>query len=284
MANLKVYNTGTSQWEYVVVGKQGPTGVQGPTGPAGPGVEGVTASAAELNILDGAILTTTELNYVDGVTSGIQGQLNGKANLSGATFSGPITATSLSSTGGITFTPIDIPGGADLNTYRTTGFYDQDNNGNAASGTNYPVAYAGLLEVFTNATAAMTYQRYTVYEDHMTAWYRTYYNGQWSSWYTLGTGLWNTGTAAITVGFGQWGKTYRLTGTTGRTFTLASGMPAGTRTDFVQDGTGQITFAAGSGVTLKSKDGKLKTAGQYSAVTVLAYSTTEYYLIGDLAA
>lgn len=42
-------------------------------------VSDVTASAAELNILDGATLTTTELNYVDGVTSGIQGQLDGKA-------------------------------------------------------------------------------------------------------------------------------------------------------------------------------------------------------------
>jgi len=42
-------------------------------------LDGVTASASELNILDGATLTTTELNYVDGVTSGIQSQLNGKA-------------------------------------------------------------------------------------------------------------------------------------------------------------------------------------------------------------
>jgi hypothetical protein len=37
------------------------------------------ATATELNILDGAILSTTELNYVDGVTSAIQTQLNDKA-------------------------------------------------------------------------------------------------------------------------------------------------------------------------------------------------------------
>jgi len=35
----------------------------------------VTTTAAELNILDGATLSTTELNYVDGVTSSIQTQL-----------------------------------------------------------------------------------------------------------------------------------------------------------------------------------------------------------------
>jgi hypothetical protein len=37
------------------------------------------ATATELNILDGATLSTTELNYVDGVTSAIQTQLNEKS-------------------------------------------------------------------------------------------------------------------------------------------------------------------------------------------------------------
>jgi len=36
----------------------------------------VTATAAELNILDGVTATTNEINYVDGVTSNIQTQLN----------------------------------------------------------------------------------------------------------------------------------------------------------------------------------------------------------------
>lgn len=40
---------------------------------------GITATAAELNKLDGCKATVTELNYVDGVTSNIQTQLNGKA-------------------------------------------------------------------------------------------------------------------------------------------------------------------------------------------------------------
>lgn len=42
-------------------------------------MDGVTATAAELNILDGVTATTAELNYVDGVTSNIQTQLNNKA-------------------------------------------------------------------------------------------------------------------------------------------------------------------------------------------------------------
>ena len=55
------------------------------------GLNGVTADAAEINILDGAILSTTELNYVDGVTSGIQAQLDAKSPLNNPTFTGTVT-------------------------------------------------------------------------------------------------------------------------------------------------------------------------------------------------
>lgn len=42
-------------------------------------LDGALVTAAELNILDGATLSTTELNYVDGVTSSIQTQIDTKA-------------------------------------------------------------------------------------------------------------------------------------------------------------------------------------------------------------
>jgi hypothetical protein len=51
------------------------------------------ATSTELNILDGATLSTTELNYVDGVTSAIQTQLNDKAS------SGDLTTHTGASTG-----------------------------------------------------------------------------------------------------------------------------------------------------------------------------------------
>lgn len=62
-------------------------------------ISDVTASAAELNILDGATLDVTELNYVDGVTSSIQTQLDGKASLNGATFTGTVSGISKSMVG-----------------------------------------------------------------------------------------------------------------------------------------------------------------------------------------
>jgi hypothetical protein len=53
-------------------------------------LDGVTATTAELNILDGVTATTAELNHLIGVTSEIQGQINSKANLSGASFTGAV--------------------------------------------------------------------------------------------------------------------------------------------------------------------------------------------------
>lgn len=41
-------------------------------------LDGVTSTAAELNLLNGVTATTAELNYVDGVTSAIQTQLDAK--------------------------------------------------------------------------------------------------------------------------------------------------------------------------------------------------------------
>lgn len=42
-------------------------------------ISDLTATASELNVLDGITVTTEELNYVDGVTSNIQTQLNSKS-------------------------------------------------------------------------------------------------------------------------------------------------------------------------------------------------------------
>ena len=63
-------------------------------------LDGVTADSGELNILDGATLTTTELNYVDGVTSAIQTQLDGKVTQGTITSSTATTYTILTADAG----------------------------------------------------------------------------------------------------------------------------------------------------------------------------------------
>ena len=63
----------------------------------------VTATAAELNIMDGVTATTAELNYVDGVTSNVQTQLDAKAPTANPTFTGTATIpTATITTGNIT--------------------------------------------------------------------------------------------------------------------------------------------------------------------------------------
>jgi hypothetical protein len=62
------------------------------------------------------------------------------------------------------------------------------------------------------------------------------------------------------------------------------GIEVGKQVDFFQNVSGQITFAAGAGTTLNSRSGLLKTAVQYSAVSVKCLATNSYVLIGDLGA
>lgn len=67
------------------------------------------------------------------------------------------------------------------------------------------------------------------------------------------------------------------------TVTLDNVLTPGQSIEFIQAGSGQITFAAGSGVTLNSYGAKLKTAGQYAAASVICAASGVYYLVGNLA-
>ena len=66
------------------------------------------------------------------------------------------------------------------------------------------------------------------------------------------------------------------------TITIANVLSPGQKIDFFQSGAGQVTFAAGAGVTLNSKDSKVKTAAQYSGATIQCMASGVYALIGDL--
>ena len=80
-------------------------------------ISDVTATAAELNILDGVTATTAELNYTDGVTSNIQTQLDAKV----ATTNGVVTTadTSLTVVRNITLSTTAPTGGTDGDVWLT---------------------------------------------------------------------------------------------------------------------------------------------------------------------
>jgi hypothetical protein len=88
---------------------------------------GITATAAELNTLDGITATVTELNYTDGVTSAIQTQLDAKAPIDAATFTGTTTIPTADINGG-TIDGVTIGGSSaaagTFTTFTSTGIDD----------------------------------------------------------------------------------------------------------------------------------------------------------------
>lgn len=128
---------------------------------------------------------------------------------------------------------------------------------------------------------------------------------------TAGTGLSGGGTTgAVTVSFdysvgnqsvenAQTGTTYTLVLTdAGKMVTCSNAsaitltvppnadvaFPTNTRIDLLQYGAGQVTVAAGSGVTIYSKGSALKLSAQYAGATLWKKATNTWVLVGDIAA
>lgn len=58
----------------------------------------------------------------------------------------------------------------------------------------------------------------------------------------------------------------------------------GTQINFMQLGAGQVTIAAGVGVTLRSQGSKLKLSGQYAVATCVKIATDTWAVVGNLSA
>lgn len=110
-----------------------------------------------------------------------------------------------------------------------------------------------------------------------------YYSGtSWADLITLTPGGWSDKSANYSIVVGDLGKTIRSTGSA-ITITVDNVLTTqGDRIDFIQAGSGQITFAAGSGVTIYGYAGRTKTAGQYAAASIVFGGSGVYYLIGNL--
>lgn len=145
-------------------------------------MDGVTATAAEINKLDGLTATTTELNYTDGVTSNIQTQLNNKLSLSGGTLTGALqlgtSTTTTPPTVGIavhdvrdaTITP-DSFGNKNVNFY-----FDMIGS-----------KYAGIMHFkgWTGSYAAWELAGNAHNASDNTLYYRQGYGSSWQDWKTI---------------------------------------------------------------------------------------------------
>lgn len=91
-------------------------------------------------------------------------------------------------------------------------------------------------------------------------------------------------TTNYTIVAGDKNTFIRSTSATAVTMTVANVLAVGESVTFIQYGAGQITFAAGAGVTLTSYNTALKTAGQYATVSVVCVASGLYTLAGNLVA
>ena len=86
---------------------------------------GITATAEELNKLDGVTATTQELNYIDGVTSNIQTQLDNKAALSHTHTTSQVSGLSEVATSGSYNDLSDKPAIPSLSDYATQSWVEE---------------------------------------------------------------------------------------------------------------------------------------------------------------
>ena len=170
-------------------------------------------------------------------------------------------------------------GNADFNTAVTSGMYRF-----GVPAANGPGLSYGQLLVIHDTGSTDTLAQMAFDFDTSTVRVRTANNWpsatNWRPWRTVWASSMDIG-GNYTITAGDSGKTIRSTGGA-ITVTIANVLNAGDRIDFIQDGAGQITFAA-SGVTLQSKGAKLKTSAQYAGATIFCVAAGQYRLIGDLA-
>ncbi len=170
-----------------------------------------------------------------------------------------------------------------LDNYTIPGAYDSQ----SGTGTNFPVTQPGMLTVKKASTGGTIYQTYQTWANGNN---RLYWRGWetnvgWSPWRQVqiaGSQISTISDYTTTYG-AEVGATIVSTAAA-ITVTLKNySLSIGDRIDFIQQGSGQITFTAPNG-TLLSAGNKLKTAGQYSAATVYCVAYGTFILIGDLAA
>ena len=95
-----------------------------------------------------------------------------------------------------------------------------------------------------------------------------------------------TGTT-YTLVLADGGKLVEMNNASANTLTVppnsSVALPVGTQILVLQTGAGQTTLAAGSGVTINSKDGNLKLSAQWCAATLIKRATDTWVAVGDLS-
>jgi len=261
----------------------------------------LTASRALTSSATGKVevsaVTSTELGYLDGVTSAIQTQIDGKeATITGAATTitssdltasravtssatgkievSSVTSTELGYVSGVTSAiQTQIDGKQATITGAATTIDDADLTASRALVSDG----SGKVAVSDVTSTELGYL------DGVTSAIQTQVDAKTAKLITT-----NRQTASYTLVLGDADKLVEMNVATANNLTVppnsSVAFATGTQILLAQYGAGQTTVVAGSGVTIRSNGAKLKLNVQYSGATLIKIATDEWYLFGDIVA
>lgn len=258
-------------------------------------------------LADGTV-SNAEFQYLNGVTSAIQTQLDGKVDENAAITGATKTKITYDAKGLITagadIEATDLPSGIDATkiadgTISNTEF--QYLNGVTD---NIQTQFSGKQDIITGAattidTEDLTASRALVsdgsgkvavssvtstelgYVSGVTSAVQTQVDSKTAKLITT-----NRQTASYTLVLSDADKLVEMNVASANDLTIplnsSVAFPTGTQILLAQYGAGQTTVVATSGVTVRSNGGKLKLNVQYSGATLIKIGTDEWYLFGDI--
>jgi hypothetical protein len=250
-------------------------------------------------LADGTV-SNTEFQYLNGVSSAIQTQLDGKVDENAAITGATKTKITYDAKGLVTAgadaTTADIADSTDKR-YVTDaqltviGNTSGTNTGDNATNSQYSGLAASKEDVANKSTSVTTdqasntkYPSVKAVYDWAVGLFATIANLALKTDKLVVT---NRQTASYTLVLSDADKLVEMNVGSANNLTIplnsSVAFPTGTQILLAQYGAGQTTVVATSGVTVRSNGGKLKLNVQYSGATLVKIGTNEWYLFGDIA-
>jgi hypothetical protein len=251
-------------------------------------------------LADGTV-SNTEFQYLNGVTSAIQTQLDGKVDENAAITGATKTKITYDAKGLVTAgadaTTADIADSTDKR-YVTDaqltviGNTSGTNSGDNATNSQYSGLAASKEDVANKSTSVTTdqasntkYPSVKAVYDWAVGLFATIANLALKTDKLVVT---NRQTASYTLVLSDADKLVEMNVGSANNLTIplnsSVAFSTGTQILLAQYGAGQTTIVATSGVTVRSNGGKLKLNVQYSGATLIKIGTDEWYLFGDIVA
>ena len=267
------YNFRDSIYIYKDINIAGPFRIDGVT---------ITPDGTELNILNGALVNTTELNRLVGLTSPVQTQLNGKVSVADSTGNAPgnyVTRKALSDS-------IAAGGGGGGGTWGSiigtlSDQTDLQTALNAKAQTESPTFTTSATLPTATSIGNVSSTEISYVDGAASNLQEQLYDTT-----TLDLEL-NARTASYTLVISDNYKLVTISNAGAVDLTVPPNssvpFPIGANITIVGIGAGQVTVVEGSGVTINSADGALKLRLQYSTGTLIKIATDTWLLIGDIS-